>query len=518
MDEIIDTPISQKSFAAQLPRNLIANIIFFTINIVIGLFLVPYFIDTLGVASYGLIPLATSITSYVGLIAQSLNASVSRYLTVDLQRGDFKKANITFNTSLFGITGIVLLLIPICFVLSYYVPIFFQTPANQYHDVSLLFLGVMGAFLIKTLSNVYGVSLFAHNRLDIQNIINAINVLVQVSLIILLFSILSPNLSYIGFSYLIGALISSIITIYASKKTNPYLKINYLDFRLSQLKEIAGTGNWIIVNQIGSLLFLQVDLIIVNKLFGTISGGEYATILIWSTLLRSMAGMFTGVLTPIILTYYAKNQFEQILTISKSSVKIMGIIMALPIVLICGFAQQLLMLWVGPEFIKLVPLMWILLSHLIINLSVLPLLSINVAFNKLRIPGLVTIIMGVANILLAIMTSYYTDLGYYGVAFAGFIMLTMKNSLFIPWYTTQVMNVPKFTFTKPILSGVISMGMIMGIITILNYYLNISTLISLIGASLTTTSIYILIVWFVFLTKYERKIMKSLTPFQTNKE
>ena len=511
-------PMYQKSFADQLPRNLIANILFFITNIVIGLFLIPYFIDTLGVASYGLIPLATSITSYVGLIAQSLNTSVSRYLTVDLQRGDFEKANITFNTSLFGIMGVILVSIPIIFIVSYYVPNFFQTPLNQRYDVILLFLGVMGAFLVKTLSSVYGVSLFAYNRLDIQNIIDVINVLVQVGFIVLLFSAFSPNLSYVGLSYLIGALVASIITIYASKKVNPHLKVNYLDFRISQLKILAGMGNWIIVNQIGALLFLQVDLIIVNKLFGPTSGGEYATILMWSMLLRSMAGMLAGVLTPIILTYYAKNQFEEIITISKSAVKFMSLTMALPIGLICGFAPQLLSLWIGPEFIKLAPLMWIILPHLIINLSVLPLFSINVSFNKVRIPGLVTLFMGAGNFLLAITIPYITGWGYYGVAVAGFIMLTMKNSFFIPWYATKILGIPKHTFTKSIFSGSISMLAIIGFITILNHYLNISTLISLIGVSVAITLIYLSIIWFAGLTQYECKMIKSFIPFQTRRD
>jgi len=42
---------------------------------------VPYFINTLGVAAYGLIPLATSITGYVAIVVQSLNISVSRFLS-----------------------------------------------------------------------------------------------------------------------------------------------------------------------------------------------------------------------------------------------------------------------------------------------------------------------------------------------------------------------------------------------------------------------------------------------------
>jgi len=73
------TDQTTRGLAAQLPRNLAANIAYFLVNILIGVLLVPYFIDTLGVAAYGLIPLATSITGYVAIVVQSLNTAVTRF-------------------------------------------------------------------------------------------------------------------------------------------------------------------------------------------------------------------------------------------------------------------------------------------------------------------------------------------------------------------------------------------------------------------------------------------------------
>ena len=77
-----ETEQAIRSLATQLPRNLAANIAYFLVNIVIGILLVPYFIDTLGVAAYGLIPLATSITGYVAIVVQSLNTAVTRFLSL----------------------------------------------------------------------------------------------------------------------------------------------------------------------------------------------------------------------------------------------------------------------------------------------------------------------------------------------------------------------------------------------------------------------------------------------------
>ncbi|MDD4070538.1 MAG: hypothetical protein PHF05_08855, partial [Candidatus Izemoplasmatales bacterium] len=121
----------QDVFSKQVPKNLTANIVYFIISLASGLFLVPYFINSLGVASYAMIPLATSFTSYVNLITVSLNTSVSRPITIELQKEEFKKANVTFNTAQFGTLGIILLILPIILLLSYYSPSFFEVPSNQ---------------------------------------------------------------------------------------------------------------------------------------------------------------------------------------------------------------------------------------------------------------------------------------------------------------------------------------------------------------------------------------------------
>src|SRR3972149_1802921 len=84
-----------------------ANIALLGLILGIGIWLVPYLIRHLGVASYGLVPLAISITAYMSLLTISLNGAVSRYLTIDLQKKDNKSANQFFNTAFWGSLGLV---------------------------------------------------------------------------------------------------------------------------------------------------------------------------------------------------------------------------------------------------------------------------------------------------------------------------------------------------------------------------------------------------------------------------
>ncbi len=208
------------------------------------------------------------------------------------------------------------------------------------------------------------------------------------------------------------------------------------------------------------LFFFQIDLIVVNLLFGATSAGEYAIALQWGLLLRSIAGTLASVLVPTILGFYALKQTESLLKMTPSAIKFMGLAMALPAGLICGFAPQLLTIWVGAEYASLAPLLVLLTAPLAINMAVLPLFSINVAYNRVRIPGIVTIILGIANLVLAIVLSLVIGWGYYGVAIAGVITLTFRHTLFVPWYAARIQHISTITYIRPLIPATLALGVI----------------------------------------------------------
>ena len=101
---------------------------------------------------------------------------------------------------------------------------------------------------------------------------------------------------------------------------------------------------------------------------------------------------------------------------------------------------------------RLAPLMVIMLCPLVIHVSAAPLLNINKAVNKVKWPGIVTLIGGGFNILLAILFVKYFNWGLYGVAVASLLVLTVKNTCYLPIYGAIVLDQPWYTFLKSALS------------------------------------------------------------------
>lgn len=435
--------------------------------------MVPYFIKHLGTDGYGFIPLATSVMAYVSLVTIALNGAVSRYLVIDLQKNDIVNANKTFNTA-FWSTGILsVVFIPLIAVFVFFVPRIFNVPPKFSTDVQWLFSIIFVSFIVSVFSSVFSVSTFAHNRLDLRNAIDLGNLSTRTGLVVILFIFLSSSLFSVGTAYLVGSLIALWLSFFFFRRLTPELSIRRADFDRSKMKELAAMGGWLVINQIGSLFFLQIDLIVVNILLGANSAGQYAAILQWSVLLRSLAGIIAGVLVPMVLISHANNEKERIIFMSQKAVKFLGLGMAISVGLLCGFAQPLLRVWLGEDFVRFVPLLWLLTFHLVVNLAVLPLFAINTALNRVRTPGIVTLVMGIINLLLAIVFAKFFGWGMYGVAAAGAMVLTLKNAIFTPIYAAYILKINYSTFIKPIGIGVFWAMVNMGIGLILSYVMQI---------------------------------------------
>ena len=499
-------------FTQRFSGNLLSNMAYFVLNLIIGLALAPFFLDTLGPAAYGLIPLATSVTSYITLLIDSVNASVSRFLTIDLQKGDIAAANKTFNTALFGTLGIIVLLIPVALTAALLAPQFFNIGEQSYTSVFLLFALVFASVLIRAWSSNFMVTLFANNRLDYRNYVNITNLLMQIALIVLLFSLFGPSLVYVGISYFIAAVAAFILAYILSKKICPYLKIQPKNFVLSRFKEIGNVALWMGFNALGSLFYGHIGLMVVNKFFGEISGTQYSLCLMWGTLLISTAGLITNTFTPMIYSHYAKNNREGMLRFTKFTIKVTGLVMALPIGLVYIFAPQLMTFWVGAEYAGLALIIWILLSPLMCQVQASCISPINAAYKRVRIPAIGNFLAGMINLALALSLPFIFDIGMYGVAIAYAVSMFFLTGFVSPFYNAYVVGAPVFTYFKYMLMGMAVTALLVAAGMVYSSVVPVDSLIMLIASGLLISVVYLVIVLRCVLKKDERKMIRACVP------
>ena len=430
----------------QIAKNITSNFLNLTISIAIGLILTPVLVKKLGVSVYGLIPIALFLTFYMGVIAQSLTASVNRFLIEKFISNEIQQASEIFSTSFTLIVFYVSILSALLLLPILHIGYFLNIPTGYQSDAINLFLAVLFSFAIAMLSSSISVSMYAKNRIDLMQIGNIVRNISKVSAIFIFLEMGFVSLTFIGISIILSEVFYLLYAIIIWRILTPELEIKLKFFKKNRAKEITAFSGWVFFDQIGTILFLKTDLILVNMLMGSKANGEYSVATQFSDLLRSMAGLVASSLGPVMVIMYEKQQLKQLADITIAFVKFLSLTLAVPIIILCVYSKEILDLWLGADFVKLAPLMTLMVLPLIINLGTLPILSINIAVKKIKIPAVVNIILALSGIFLSLIIYYKTSLGYYSIAIAYTLTLTIKNALFIPWYAAAIMNKPRYTF------------------------------------------------------------------------
>jgi membrane protein EpsK len=429
------------------------NALSLAVNVGAGLLLVPYLVRHLGTAAYGLVPLTMVLSEYVGIITQSFNSVVQRYLAIEINKKDFSAANAVFNTSFFIVLAFIVGQGGIVAALVGNVDDIINIPSGLVRDTIWLVTLTTGGYLFSLLSAVFSVSMYSQNRVDLLRQNDIIRIGIRLVLIFGLFAWKGPGLIPVGVANLVAGLVDLTMSLYYWRQLTPFLRIAPRKIELGRFRPMAAMAGWLLVSQVGYLLFLRIDIYVINRFIGPAASGEYAAVLQWNQLFRTAAGVLSGAIAPLGLIYYARGEIDKLIEMMCLAVKTMSLFLAVPLALVSAFSGDILALWLGEQFRPLGTLLLVHMLGLVLNLSVLPLFAIMTALNRVKIPALVTILLGGINLLLAIALIRGTTLGYYGVALAGAAVLTIKNALFTTFYVSRILKIKARVFTGKIAAG-----------------------------------------------------------------
>jgi O-antigen/teichoic acid export membrane protein len=225
-----------------------------------------------------------------------------------------------------------------------------------------------------------------------------------------------------------------------------------------------------------------------------------------------LAITISGVLNPIVVTKYALNDFSSVTRLSTQAVRLMGLAFSLPVGMLCGLGGPFLQTWLGKDFKNLWFLLFLMVFHLSINLAVLPLFGIQTALNKVKIPGIVTIVMGVINLLLALFFTVILKWGAYGIAAAGAVVLTLKNVIFTPIYCAYIQKLPWFTYIRAVIPGLVT-ALLIGLISFgSTLIINIDSWGSLIFIGVLITGFSLAFLFFFGLKEEDKIFILGFVP------
>ena len=433
-----------------------ASLIAYVVTMGINFLLSPYIVENVGVDAYGFVGLANNFVSYAGLITIALNSLASRFVTIKIYENDMHGANVYFS-SVFIANLILMVIMGIAGgLLIIFLENLIDLPGNLYWDVKILFSCLFLNCLIGTIGSVFSISTFATNKLYINSIRQIESNILRLVILVPLFLLFQPRVSYLGISALVMGMYVFLFNIYYTKKLLPdiHLKLSY--FRIKAVISLIASGVWNLIVRLGQLLLDGLDLLITNIFINATSMGILSVSKLIPSAITGVVSTLVNVFSPNFTILYAQKESDKFIKAVKQSMNIMGILANIPIIVLIVCGRRFYELWQPTQnATQLYILSLLTCMGLIFNGGINCIYDVFTVVNKLKWNAIGVCITGALNTLTVYILLRRTDLGLVAVAGVSSALAIIRNLLFTVPYGAHCLNLRWYTFYPNVIKPVI---------------------------------------------------------------
>lgn len=493
--------------------NLISNIVSFGLQLGISFILTPIITERVGDAAYGFIGLANNFVSYATILTVIINSMASRFVTLELNKENVKKANQYFSSVLVMDIIMALIVAIASTVIILNLNTFLDIPGNLNFDVKLTFTFAVINLILSIINTVFSIASFAKNRLDLEAIRNIVANIIKVIFLIIVFSIFTPKIYYITIGGVLYSIIVIITNVKLTKKLAPELKYSLKNYDMKSVIQLIKSGAWNSINSLGKTLLTGLDLLIVNMFVGADAMGVLSIAKTIPTSIENLLATIAKVFSPQFIMLYSKRRIKELINSVNFSIKVIAFIMIVPLSGFVVFGTEFFSLWLPTKTLEEIQLIQVLsilsLLPYIISACNYSLFLLDTTTNKLKRPVLVTLIMSILSTITTLVLIKNTNLGIYAVAGVSSIFWCIKVFFFNTINAAKNLRVKWYTFYPQYLKNLSIFIIIIISFSLLKKTFIVNSWKTLILVAILFAIIGYILTFFLLFNKKEKKIMIS---------
>lgn len=445
----------------QLALNMLYQIAGLVINMGITFLLTPFIIKSLGVEAYGFIGLSNNILGYLQLATIALNSMAGRFVTIEYHKGNIENANRYFTSVFYSNCIFAVLIFAISLLLLYYLEFIIEIPSYLVTDVKWLFFLMSANSAGTIMFNLFGVSTFIKNRLDISTIRQLFSNAIRALSLFLLFAVFSPRLWYMGISGILCSVYLVFANLTLCRQLTPELRVKKDFFDWEKIKELVSSGVWNLICKLGDILQRGLDLLFANWWINASAMGILSITTNLPFIILSVFSMLSAAFAPMMTADFANGDIESIKRDLGKSIRILSICMLLPLSVLYVYGDSFYSLWVPTEDSTL--LQWLTISGTIALIFTSPLESFWNVFtvtNKIKGSSLFVLFNSFGVFFTVLISLQIVDdivVKMFIIASARSLWGVLRGLLFLPIYSAHCLNMKWMTFYPMMLKPIIGL-------------------------------------------------------------
>ena len=480
------------------------------LSYLINFFLTPFITDTIGTESYGYITLAKTMVSYASIITVGFTAFMVRYITLEYHKKNYKECRAYFSSSVGAVVVISAAILVVAGIGIMFIDKWLMVLPNMVNSIRVLFFLVFLNFCFTTCAVPYTATCYIKNKLSIYNTLKIASYCIEAIILFLLFSNLPTEIWYVGIGLLATSLIIFIGSIIITQRLTPELVFDRQLVSISKVKNLASNGVWQSVNSLGNVLNSGLDLLITNQMLSTLAMGQLSIAKTIGSMFSILYSTVSQAFQPRMMKAYASENKQDFLGELRLAMRVSGFFSG------CGFAGFLALgtlyykLWIPNQdfsFIFNLTVVTILCS--VAEGVIIPAYFVNTLTTKKRIPCLVTVGSGLANVLGMYSLIKYTSLGVFAVVWTTAVLSFLTNMVFNPIYCSVTLKLPWYTLYPTILKHILGCSIMCFVYKILSELINPTGWIGLIGTAILCCIVGVVFYFMISANAQEKRAVIS---------
>lgn len=347
----------------RIAKNTLLLYVRMLFTMAVSLFTSRVILNTLGVEDYGINNVVGGIVTMFSVLSGSLSASISRFITFELGKGNLQRLKTVFSTGVNIQLGMSLLVV----ILAEAVGIWFlntkmNIPVERLNAANWVFQCAILTFVLNLLSVPYNAAIIAHEKMSAFAYISVLEVTLK--LIIVYMLTVSPFdrlKTYAVLLLCVGVVIRFIYGYYCKRH---FEECTYhFVFDKPILKEMTGFAGWNFLGNGAYMLNTQGVNILMNLYFGVAVNAARGVATQVDAALKQFVNNFTTAVNPQITKSYAQGDLDYMHKLVCRSAKFSAFLMmffAVPIIL---ETNTILTIWLKtvPDY-AVIFLQWIIIS------------------------------------------------------------------------------------------------------------------------------------------------------------
>lgn len=331
----------------RIAKNTVMLYIRMFVTMCISLYTSRVILQTLGVEDYGVYNVVGGFVTMFGILTTSLSASISRFVTVELGKGDIERQRVVFSTSIKIqlLMSLIIIVVAEC-VGTWFIMNQMQIPEGRLAAAQWVFHCSIISFVISLLTVPFSATIIAHEHMSAVAYIGILDAILKLSIVYILTIVpIDKLIFYAILMVTVHLLVFIIYVIYSKHKFSN--SIGHSKFDKKTFKEMWGFAGWSFLGNSAYIFNTQGVNMVMNVFFGVVVNAARGIANQIDSVISQFANNFTIAFRPQITKLYAAGEKTEAFILACRGAKFSFLLMymiALPIIL---EINQILHIWLG---------------------------------------------------------------------------------------------------------------------------------------------------------------------------